>query len=217
MERRRWEGVRVAASPLLLVAALLLAGAGPAAAQKAGPGGLVGTKSPVVVAFLPFRVNGPADVAYLGQAIPDILATRVVTLAPAEQGAVAAALQRHAGAPLTEAVAREVGRESGAQFVVLGTLTAIGDRLSLDARILPVTSGRAATVYIQGEGFGNLLTHIGSLALEIDKGISGVAAFYGSDEEPAPPATPGLAPRGRSGAGAAVPAGQAGPYRGRAF
>jgi outer membrane protein insertion porin family len=193
----------------------LIAAPRPVAAQRPGPGGLVETKAPIVVAVLPFRVNGPAEVAYLGQAIPDVLTTRLVTLTPAEQGAVAAAIQRRGGAPLTEAVAREVGREAGAQFVVVGSLTAIGDRLSLDARILPVTSGRVATVYIQGDGLGDLLTHIGSLALEIDKGISGVAAFYGSDPEPAPP---GLAPRGTpSGGIPTLPVYPARPNRGRAF
>ncbi len=212
MKGRRWWRLGLAA------ALLLIAAPQPVAAQRPGPGGLVETKVPVVVALLPFRVNGPAEVAYLGQAIPEVLATRLVTLTPAEEGAVAAAIQRHNGAPLTEAVAREVGREAGAQFVVLGSLTAIGERLSLDARILPVTSGRVATVYIQGDGLGNLLTHIGSLALEIDKGISGVAAFYSSDPEPAPPATPGLAPRGTPSSGTpTVPVYPARPSRGRAF
>ncbi len=214
MKGSRWWGVGLAALALLVPAY-------PAAAQRPGPGGLVDTKAPIVVALLPFRVNGPAEVAYLGQAIPDVLATRLVTLTPAEQGAVAAALQRRGPGALTEAAAREVGRESGAQFVVLGTLTAIGDRLSLDARILPVTSGRAASVYVQGEGFDNLLTHIGSLALEIDKGISGLGAFYASEPEPAAPAapsgprslTPGTPSRGMQ----AAPVDPARAYRGRAF
>lgn len=161
-----------------------------ALAQRPAPGGLMDQRAPVVVALLPFRVNGPAEIGYLGQAVPDILATRLATLTPAEQGAVAAAVQRRGTTPLTEAVAREVGRESGAQFVVLGTLTAVGERLSLDARILPVTSGRAATVYIQGESLGDFLTHVGSLALEIDKGISGVSAFLGSEAGPEPATQP---------------------------
>ncbi len=76
-------------------------------------------------------------------------------------------------------------------FVVLGTLTAVGEHLSLDARILPVTSGRAATIYIQGESLTDFLTHVGSLALEIDKGISGVSAFLGSETDPEP--APGVA------------------------
>ncbi len=161
-----------------------------ALAQRPGAGGLVDQKAPVVVALLPFRVNGPAEIGYLGPAVPDILATRLATLTPAEQGAVAAAIQRRSPAPITEATAREVGRESGAQFVVMGTLTAVGEHLSLDARILPVTSGRAATIYIQGEDLANFLTHVGSLALEIDKGISGVAAFLGSEIDPEPAAAP---------------------------
>lgn len=166
-----------------LVAALaMVAGGGEAAAQRPAPGGIVDPRAPIVVALLPFRVNGPAEVGYLGQAVPDILATRLATLTPAEQGAVTAAMQRRGQAPVTEAVAREVGRESGAQFVVLGTLTTVGEYVSLDARILPVTSGRAATIYIQGESLADFLTHVGSLALEIDKGISGVSAFLGADD-----------------------------------
>lgn len=176
---------------MALAGALGLAASGTEAlAQRPGSGGLIEQRAPVVVALLPFRVNGPAEIGYLGQAVPDILATRLATLTPAEQGAVAAAIQRRGAGPITEAVAREVGRESGAQFVVMGTLTAIGERLSLDARILPVTSGRAATVYIQGEGLADFLTHVGSLALEIDKGISGVAAFLGSEPDPEPAEAP---------------------------
>ncbi len=186
---------------------------GVAFAQRPAPGGLVDPKAPVVVALLPFRVNGPAEIGYLGQAVPDILATRLATLTPAEQGAVAAAMQRRGTAPVTEAVAREVGRESGAQFVVLGTLTAVGEHLSLDARILPVTSGRAATIYIQGESLTDFLTHVGSLALEIDKGISGVSAFLGSETDPEP--APGVAPRGTP-SGAQPPAFER-PVRSRLF
>jgi TolB-like protein len=183
------------------VLAVGLAAAAPeASAQRAGGGGLAEPKSPIVVALLPFKVNGPAEIGYLSTAIPEVLATRLATLTPAEQGAVTAALQRRNGAPLTEASARDIGRESGAQFVVVGSLTAVGTRLSLDARILPVTSGRPATIYVQGEGFENLLTQIGSLALEIDKGISGVQAFLGT-EDPAPSNGSGAQPRSGSPAG----------------
>jgi TolB-like protein len=169
-----------------LVFALVGATGGEAEAQRAQGGGLVDVKAPIVVALLPFKVNGPAELEYLGPAIPDVLASRLATLTAAEQGAVTAALSRRASQPVTEQVAREVGRESGAQFVVLGSITAVGERLSLDARILPVTSGRAATIYIQGDSFDRLLTHIASLALEIDKGISGVQAFLGTDESATP-------------------------------
>ncbi|HWP34116.1 MAG TPA: hypothetical protein VNM66_00825 [Thermodesulfobacteriota bacterium] len=198
-----------------LAALLLVAGAvPPAAAQRPGPGGLVDPRAPVVVALLPFRVNGPAELGYLGQAIADLLATRLVTLAPAEQGAVAAAIARRGGEALSEAAAREIGRESGAQFVVLGTVTAIGNRLSLDARILPVTSGRAATIYVQGEGLDELFTHVGSLALEIDKGISGLGAFVGTEpggqSPPAGPRSSGVPSQG-------APLDPARGYRGRVF
>ncbi len=214
MKARSWWGTGLAAAAALP----LLAMPQPAAAQRPGPGGLIEPKAPVVVALLPFRVNGPAEMAYLGQAIPDVLATRLATLTPAEQGAVTVALQRRGPGVLTEAAAREVGREAGAQFVVLGTLTAIGDRLSLDARILPVTSGRVASVYVQGEGFDNLLTHIGSLALEIDKGISGVAAFYGAEPEaPAPTGPRSLVPGIPSRGVQAAPVDPTRSYSGRAF
>ena len=106
------------------------------------------------VAVLPFTVISKEPMEYLGQKVRqemlDRLKTEGFTLVPE------ADLQRELAKikePLNETLAQEIGRQAGADVVILGQLLKVGPALSLEAQILDLTRrGAKATVKLQGTG-----------------------------------------------------------------
>jgi outer membrane protein insertion porin family len=69
---------------------------------------------------------------------------------------------------LNDALAREVGRDLESRFTIYGSLTKIGNQLSLDVRLVDVDSRRAtAPIYVTGEGLENLASAVADLAREV--------------------------------------------------
>jgi outer membrane protein insertion porin family len=106
------------------------------------------------VAVLPFAVVSKEPMEFLGQKIrqemQDRLKAEGLTLVPQED------LRRELAKieePLTEAQAREVGRQAGADVVILGQLIKVGQALSLEVQILDLGRKPAtATIKLQGTG-----------------------------------------------------------------
>lgn len=90
----------------------------------------------VHVLVLPFEVHAAQDLSYLKEEIAGLIQSRlesegavVIDLDPAQRSAFSSAA-------LNEAAIRQIGRETGADRVVWGSLTRIDNRISLDTRLL---------------------------------------------------------------------------------
>ncbi|MFZ5453792.1 MAG: outer membrane protein assembly factor BamA [Thermodesulfobacteriota bacterium] len=106
------------------------------------------------VAILPFTVISKEPMDYLGEKIrvemQERLKTEGLTLVPQED------LQRELAKikePMTEALAKEVGRLVGADTVVLGQLLIVGQALSLEVRLIDLAR-KPATVTLKAQGTG---------------------------------------------------------------
>ncbi len=113
----------------------------------------------VRVIVLPFDIYSPDDqsYAYLGTEIPDVIEKRLK-----ENGAVIIAPEYPDGAPRTFSTAgvpdmKRIGVESGADYVIWGSMTWLGKRFSVDAKMVKTFTDEGPKVfYVEGDRIENL-------------------------------------------------------------
>lgn len=136
----------------------------------------VQAQNPRQVLVLPFDIHAAEDLSFLQSGIEDMLSTRL-----AQEGEVAVigkARAREAAAaaarPVTPAIASELGRQLGADFVVYGSLTVFGESISTDARCLDVGQGKPVVVFGEtGQSQGEVIGHVNDFAAQINATVFG--------------------------------------------
>jgi hypothetical protein len=175
-------------------------------------------KAPIKVAILPVAIHSPENVAYMREGLWDMLSSRVelqgrVTVL--EKGQVKKALSEVSGEIDAES-ARKVGQLVGADFVVFGSLTKLGDSASLDLKVLEVTGEKpSSSVFIQARKMEEIVVRVDDLARKVDEKILGYPVSP-PVERPAVAERPAEAPRGTAGIPAPPMGFQAEPPRGTA-
>ena len=105
------------------------------------------------IAILPFEVHAQANAANLREAIYKGLSTefaRSKSFQLIERVSLAKAME---GKRIDEKLALNVGKEAGANYVIMGSLSAFGEQISVDARVIDVKEGKALhAVFAQGKG-----------------------------------------------------------------
>jgi len=129
------------------------------------------------VAILPFVINSRENLDYLRDGIYDILASRVTVenrIVVIDRSVVERILYEVRPMRLDETAAREIGLKAEADYVVLGSLTKVGDYVSLDARLINVSGDKPPlTVYTQHKGMDDVMVKIGEFAQDIGEKILG--------------------------------------------
>jgi TolB-like protein len=113
-----------------------------------------------LIAVLPWKVNAPGDVDYLKRAIVDMLSSRIGSSQAVElvkTNAIRDALGENGPEDITDEVAEEVGNKVGADYVLFGSLSVMGDSLSLDAKLVDVGEGSITPFYFRGKGIDSLV------------------------------------------------------------
>jgi hypothetical protein len=98
------------------------------------PDRMVRDRTGAKIAVLPLKVNATGDVDYLKRAIVDMLSSRIGSSQAVElvkTNAIMDALDEMGLEDITDDVAEEVGERVGADYVLYGSLSIIGDSLSL--------------------------------------------------------------------------------------
>ena len=105
-----------------------------------------------------------------------------------ERSIVERALYEERPMRLDEEVATKIGTRVGADYIVLGSLTKIGDYISLDARLISITEEKPPLgVYTQHKGIDDVMVKIGDFAQDIGYKILGRRATVGRPTEPRSP------------------------------
>ena len=143
------------------------------------------------VAILPFLIHSQENLDYLREGIYDILASRITVegrIDVTERSIVERALAEERPMRLDETTATKIGTKVGADYIVLGSLTKIGDYISLDARLISVSEEKPPLgVYTQHKGIDDVMVKIGDFAQEIGYKILGRRAAAGGPKEPRHP------------------------------
>jgi TolB-like protein len=164
------------------------------------------------VAILPVAIHSPENLDYMQAALMDMLTSRMELegrISVLEKGAVKKALSQDSGEIDSES-ARKLGETLGADYVVFGSLTKLGDSSSLDLKIVEVKGEKpGSSVYIQARKMEEVIAQVDVLARKIDEKILGYPLSPPPAERPAvaekpsegakpmaaiPPPPPGLRP-----------------------
>ncbi|CAG1005200.1 Outer membrane protein assembly factor BamA [Myxococcaceae bacterium] len=161
--------------PALILASLfaILFGTAAPVARAETP---VATPKRVEVAVLPFRVNSAKPLDQLEKSLPEMLRARldatgrIEVLDPAK-------VRERAGARIAadpgDPVVRTVSSELGARFGVIGSLTELAGRFSLDARVVPVQPGAAVQSFVfTAENEDELRERVNELAEQIAAAVA---------------------------------------------
>lgn len=162
-------------------------------------------KGPFKVAILPVTIHSPEDLDYMQAGLTDMLTSRVELegrISVLEKGAVKKALSQTSG-EIDSETARKLGETLGADYVVYGSLTKLGDSSSLDLKVLNVKGEKpGSSVYIQTRKMDEVIARLDLMARKIDEKILGYPLSPPPAERPAVAEKPSEGPKPR----AAIPA-----------
>jgi len=150
--------------------------------------------TPKRLALLPFKINSEKDLSFLRDGIFDMLSTRLAQegqVAVISRAQVEAAMQPVAGSgSVNESKARDIGARLKADFVLFGSLTVLGNNVSIDAKMVDITGGQPTmTFYDQSQDLGAVITKINLIAADINDRMFGRTPVAAT-QAPTPAAQP---------------------------
>ena len=143
------------------------------------------------VAVLPFMIHSQENLDYLREGINDILNSRITVeerVVVIERTVVERALDEEKPMRLDEAEVTKIGMKIGADYAVLGSITKVGEYISLDGRLISISEKKPpVTVYTQQKGIDTVMVKIGDFAQDIGYKILGRRTVTSRSEEPRGP------------------------------
>jgi TolB-like protein len=131
-------------------------------------------QAPKRVAILPFTINAERDLSFLRDGIMDMLSTRLLTkgeMKAVEKQTVLKEMAQFSGA-LNRERAILVGKALQTDYVIFGSLTVIGENISIDATVLDVVENEEiVTAYKQARGMDEVIPTVNQFAQEINEKI----------------------------------------------
>ncbi len=126
------------------------------------------------VLILPFQIHSEKDLSFLKNGIQDMLTTRLTRegeMIPLGSEISLKAAEGISG--MEEKNLASLGKQYGASYVVFGSLTAIGERISTDARLLDVSQGRTKLNFNESGESGDVISHIDRFASRVNDTLFG--------------------------------------------
>ncbi len=130
------------------------------------------------IAVLPFRVNSTGSLRFLSGPLDELLAQRIEAggevSAIAKPGLAAAGETEIPGAERSDASLRSWAALQGLDGVVVGSLTELAGRFSIDVRVVPTAAGAGSTSLVLTAGSDReLLDRLGELAERVGTVVVG--------------------------------------------
>jgi TolB-like protein len=133
---------------------------------------------PKRIALLPFKINSAQDLSFLKDGIFDMFTSRLtqegrVEVLSREQ--VEGAVQTEAASgTINETTARRIGTRLKADFVLFGSLTVLGENMSIDVKMVDIAGGKPTmTFFDQSQDLGAVITKINLIAADINDKMLG--------------------------------------------
>lgn len=156
----------------------------------------LGAEERKTVAVLPFAVNSADDIDYVRQGIQVMLSSRISAsdkIEVASKDRVAAIVKTAKLKEMTLADINGLGKELAVNYVVAGTITKIGNSISIDGKLVDMAADKpAVTISTQSQGMDDVIVKINDFALRIEQHILGTAPAAAVG--PVPPAAVGPVP-----------------------
>jgi TolB-like protein len=143
---------------------------------------------PIKVAILPLNIHSGENLSYMQEGLLDMLSSRVELggrVAVLEKGDVKKAFAQVSG-EMDSQSARKLGQELGADFVVFGSLTKLGDSASLDLKVVEVKGEKTgAPVFVQAKKMEEIIARVDDVARQVDEKVLGYPLSPAVAEKPA--------------------------------
>ncbi len=139
--------------------------------------GSLEAKGEKTVAVLPFAVHSAENIDYVRQGIWDMLSSRIAVLGKIDvisKDTVRQAMKDKEGKDLALADIYGLGKKMNVDYVVAGSITKIGNSISIDGRLIDVAAYKSTvTVFTQSQGMDEVILKINDFARNIDNHILG--------------------------------------------
>ena len=131
-------------------------------------------KAPVTVAVLPFSMHAPPDLAYLQDGVRDMLTSRLAwegKVQVVDRNSVSQAMKGSKG-DLPPEEAKRIGKSLKADYVLFGSLTALGQSVSIDAKMASITgNAEPVSLYTQTKSMDEVIPQINRFAQNINQKV----------------------------------------------
>ena len=131
------------------------------------------------IAILPFSVNSSENISYIRDGIWDMLISRVTVGGKTDvlsKSSVLETMDKNQKKDLSQGDASAIGKRLKADFVVWGSITKIGDSLSLDGKLLDVATNQSpVTLFEQTRGMNEVIPKINDFSQRIRSHVTGEA------------------------------------------
>jgi TolB-like protein len=138
------------------------------------PMGMASAEGPAKVAVLPFVMHAPSNLAYLQDGIRDMLSSRIAwegKVRVIDRNETDLALRGIKGDVSADDALR-IGKSLKADHVLFGSITAIGQSVSIDAKMVPVAgAGQPVALATQTRTMDDVIPQINNFAQEINHKI----------------------------------------------
>lgn len=130
-------------------------------------------ESPVKVAIIPFSMHTPNDLHYLQDGIRDMLASRLAWQGKVQVLDKSTTEQAAKGlkGDLTLAQAENIGKSLGANYVLFGSVTAIGQAISIDAKMAPIDQQTQPLALVTQTNMDGVIPQINQFAQQINQKV----------------------------------------------
>ena len=132
------------------------------------------------VAVLPFALNSSDNIDYVQQGILDMLSSRISSIDKIEVISKDKVLEATKTVKLKEMTLADIyalGKKMNVDYVVSGSITKIGNSVSIDAKLVDIAAYKqAVSISTQSQGMDDVIVKISDFAQRIDQHILGTAA-----------------------------------------
>ena len=133
-----------------------------------------GTKK---VAVIPFGINSKEDIEYIRDGVMDMLMSRISVDGRIEvlsRTEITEHLGKGKRKGFTQSDAQSLGKRLNADFVVWGSITKIGNSMSIDSKLIDIAENKSpVSFFVQSKGMDEVVTQVNDFAKRIDKHILG--------------------------------------------
>jgi len=137
----------------------------------------LGAKEKSTVAVLPFTVHSEDNIEYVKQGISDMLSSRIAVegkISVISKDLVQEAIKGKASKEFNIQDVNTLGKKLNADYVVWGSITKIGKSLSIDGKLVDMSSSKSTVgIFAQTQGLDEVIPKINDFAQRIVQQITG--------------------------------------------
>ncbi|MDM7202685.1 MAG: hypothetical protein P3W84_000440 [Thermodesulfobacteriaceae bacterium] len=139
---------------------------------------------PKKVLILPFSIYSQQDLSFLKKALPEMLTSRLYSpnkIQIIDMEKLEEALKNYSN--IDKRIAEELGHKLGADYVIWGSLTVLGETVSIDAQIMDLSNEKKSAQFFQEiKGISEIIPQLTRFARKSKKYIEGKEEdFYQED------------------------------------